>query len=712
MRALARQGDRMRTRVSTGILIFLFFFSIYSLTMTGRIRFGDEGERYLTAQSLVERQDLSIRVQPDLHRKIGVDGRNYSSYELGSILPLVPFYALGKLVSMFSGSIDPNQVEMLITGLFNPAVTALTAVVLYGFCLALDYSAALSWLCTMLYGLASIAWPYSKAFEREPLLGFCLLLSTFAIYQFRRYRQSRWFWTAGLGIAFLIFGKLANVILLPFFAGYFLIVIYEMRKTRSITQILWTCILFGAPTAVLIGVQGVSNQIRFGSFTDIGLSGTWGNPISYFGLSNLVAGLGGMLFSPGKSIFLYSVPALLSVPAWFPFFKQHKLEAVLTGLLISATLIFNAMNVNWEQPSWWGPRYLVPVIPLFLLPVGALVSRSRGMAKRVWLFLMVAAGAIGICIQLIAAFVDDREYLDVTASGIDLPGAIEFLRHGAFESLVFYRSPVGFPFDINPFGIAAGLVAAFLIVWITSRFRSNAVDFRFSRLDLLVLVLIVLFELGSLFLWIVGPYPQVLAAQGNTKLVAGDLFLADNRTMEAYALYLIALDRGTTFPQRAVAQLETINPPSRGLALSTDDLMAALEVEDGMSIRRDDTITLSGEGALRISIAPRRGSANATAISIPIPVQPNTVYELSGWMKTEGVYGDGYAVVSLREDNGTWGNALGTDIAATNESGGWHPFRKTITTQPTTRRVFVASGLWKTFGTVWVEGLELAEKTN
>ena len=140
--------------------------------------------------------------------------------------------------------------------------------------------------------------------------------------------------------------------------------------------------------------------------------------------------------------------------------------------------------------------------------------------------------------------------------------------------------------------------------------------------------------------------------------------------------------------------------------------MAALEVEDGMIIQRDETITLSGEGALQVSITPRRGSANATAISIPISVKPNTAYELSGWMKTEGVYGDGFAVVSLREDNGAWGNARGTDITASNETGGWRPFRKTITTQPTTHRVFVASGLWKTFGTVWVDGLELAEKAN
>lgn len=139
------------TRVSVSILVFLFLFSIYAFTMSGRIRFCDEGERYLTAQSLVEQRDWSIRIQPDLHRKIGVDGRNYSSYELGSVLPLVPFYTLGVAVSGLFPSSDSNWVKMLFAGLLNPVITALTAVVLYKFCRALDCSPKISFFVNIVW---------------------------------------------------------------------------------------------------------------------------------------------------------------------------------------------------------------------------------------------------------------------------------------------------------------------------------------------------------------------------------------------------------------------------------------------------------------------------------------------------------------------------------------------------------------------------------
>jgi hypothetical protein len=63
------------------------------------------------------------------------------------------------------------------------------------------------------------------------------------------------------------------------------------------------------------------------------------------------------------------------------------------------------------------------------------------------------------------------------------------------------------------------------------------------------------------------------------------------------------------------------------------------------------------------------------------------------------------------EDDGAYQNIRGTDIVNASESDGWSRFQKTLTTQPTTHRLFVAAGLWKTFGTVWVDGLEVAQIT-
>ncbi len=86
---------------------------------------------------------------------------------------------------------------------------------------------------------------------------------------------------------------------------------------------------------------------------------------------------------------------------------------------------------------------------------------------------------------------------------------------------------------------------------------------------------------------------------------------------------------------------------------------------------------------------------------------PNTAYELSGWMKTEDIYGAGYGVVTLYEDDGNWGSGRTTDLTSLDETHGWQPFGNGITTLATTKRVIIKASLWKSFGTVWVDGLVL-----
>jgi hypothetical protein len=697
------------TRVSVSILVFLFLFSIYAFTMSGRIRFGDEGERYLTAQSLVEQRDWSIRIQPDLHRKIGVDGRNYSSYELGSVLPLVPFYTLGVAVSGLFPSSDSNWVKMLFAGLLNPVITALTAVVLYKFCRALDCSPKISFFVATLYGLATIAWPYSKAFEREPIVGFCLLLAVYAVHSFRRDGKTMWFWIASWSLGFLIFAKIANVILFPLFVAYLALV--PRTDKRDPTKTLLSLFFFSMPIALFIGFQGMFNQIRFGSFTDIGLSGTWGSPLSYFRLSNLGIGLGGTLFSHAKSIFLYSPPSLAFLPGWIILSKQRRSEALFVGAIVVTSILFNALNVNWEQPSWWGPKYLVPLFPLVLLSIGLLLTYTRALSRLFWSCLALLVGLAGLGVQLVGILTDDREYLDVIGNGINLLDALDFLRHGALESLVVYLSPDGFPIQVNPYGLLLLLVAALLGLWLIRSLQCGDVGTTSVRAGLALLVLILLVEFVAFLVWIVAPYPQVLVANGNTKFVAGNLFLADGRRCEAQAMYLLALDRGTMYQRQALERLAELLPRVEGVSIGADDLMHEVEMPDDATVTRDDRVTLLGDGALRISV-PSGRDAIVIAVASPFSVQPNQAYEISGWMKTEGVYGSGYAVVTVFEDDGSWGGGRISDLKIMDETHGWQPWWGRVTTLPTTRRLFVKVSLWKTFGTVWVEGIRLAQITN
>lgn len=691
----------LRKKLSIGWLLFLTCLSVYVLTMTGRVRFGDEGERYLSAQSIVERQDLAIRIQPDLHRKIGVDGRNYSSYELGSILPLVPFYWGGSQLARVLAPGDPNPVAMLFTGLLNPFLTALTVVLLFKAGQSLGYSSRAALATAALYGLGTLAWPYARSFEREPVLALALLFACYAAWRFRQAFQVKWAWLLGLSLGFLCFAKIANVILLPFFALYF-----GLSLTRGarppLRRLFWMLAAFGIPIAAQVALLGLYNQMRFGSFTSTGLEGTWGSPLAYFSLANIGVALSGMLFSPAKSFLLYSPPVLLGAAGWLAFLRQKRLEALLIGTVFAASVLFNAMNANWDQSSWWGLKYLVPVVPLAALPIGALEAATKTHRRHAWILTGLVIGVVGVAVQVAGSLVDERDHLDIMGRGIDLAGAVDFLRHGAIDSWVVYLSPTGFPVQVNPFGLLLGVVIVGLGIWIVRSARRGEAPQTCWIVPLGLLSLLCI----AFVTWIVVPYTEVMAARGDTRFVAGNLFLAEGRQREAIGMYQMALDRGTHYTAEAVGHLENLQPRAGGESFSAIDLMSRVEVPAKGSVAKDEDTTLFGQGSLRIELPPGQDDI-VSASTDPIAVEPNACYEISGWIKVQGAYGSGYAVVTVHEDDGAWEHQRGTDIVTVDETSGWRLFRKAITTLPTTRRLLIATRLWKTFGTVWVDGVEL-----
>ena len=676
--------------------------------MKGRIRFGDEAERYLTAQSIVERHELAIRFDQDLHRHIGRDGRNYSFYELGSTLPLVPFYALGASVAHFFPADDPNEIPLLFTGLFNPLIAALTCLVLYQLGRALDHSPRVALGVTLLFGLATIAFPYSKALEREPILALFLLLSVYTAFQYRKRGETKWLWRFGASVGYLFFAKIANLILFPFFAFYIAWTIFSIRK--SALDFLLRVLAWASPIGTLVGIQAIYNYARYGNFMDIGLIGpTWGDPINFFNFANLPTVLPLILFSPAKSIFLYSPPLVLTLPGLITCFRSKRREALLVGSLI-ATLVF-FYSLYSEGGIWWGPKYLVAITPLALVPVFSLLENSRFVWKRVWYGVALTTGLIGFGVQLAGVLVDERAYLDIMGKGIDLAGAIDFALHGAIDGLLIYVSPIGSVLQLNAYAwVLLGAILVFGSWMIANIRKENRAAVNSKGLNLALPSIFFLLQLTGLIVLVVENYSQVSIAQADTHYAAGNLFLADHKNCQAGYMYLTALDRRTQYTKDALAQLDLLLPRARGIALAGDELIDQFESSNHATIESDPIIALSEDGSLKITL-PAGATADATALSISMPVHSNTTYELSGWLRTEAIAESGAAVVSIYEDAGDWRKPRASDLAQLNGWTGWKPFWGKIVTLPTTRRILIKFGLWNTHGTLWADRIQLAEIT-
>lgn len=719
----------MLRRFSAPVLVFLFFFSLYALTASGRIQYGDEIEKYRVAQSIVERGDFSFR--PTAVRNFTDEsGRTYSIYELGQTVLEIPLYVTAKLVNGFTPQPDPNWVPFLFIGLLNPLLTALTCVVLFLTCRTLGFRACTALLLTLVFGLATIAWAYSKGFTREPVLTLLTLLSLYLLFRFQATGNSWWLLAAGVATGYLVFTKFIHAMVVPVLVVYIVVFIWRAgREEMGTRRAADTCatvlsagkalVVFLLPAILFLVIQSVYALVRFRSPLQ-GLGGTPGNPLSWiYGLvaqSHPDRALVALLVSPEKSVFVYSPPALLFLVAWWKFFKQRAREALLFLALIVVELLSVISRPDWDGGSWWGPRYLVQITPLLIIPLGVFEDGRGGMRRlsRVALAVLFVAG---LFVQLVAVSANPRDYLDITGTNITLAGQVDFLWHGFVDSLVLYLSPSGSSVSLNPFAILSLLIIlllAFLLARtvITGVPPKDARPLRPSPLafilhpSFLILLLVLLIELGAFVAWVVAPYPQVLAAQGDTRFAAADRFLADGRPREASALYVAALRYGTTRQSEAVAQVNALSSRSPGDSFTTDDLMFELRAPVQGAVVRDDKVTLSGQGALRIRLPAEEAASAQTDF---FAVAPNTTYEISGWIKTEGIYGSGYAILALYEDNGAWNKPRQTTVTLADETAGWQPFRKTVTTLPTSRRLYISAGLWQTFGTVWVDSIEFAQ---
>ncbi|MBI4789477.1 MAG: hypothetical protein HY782_20800 [Chloroflexi bacterium] len=684
--------------MSTRALVFCFFLAVYALIIYGQIRYGDEAERYFQARSIVARQTLEIPWIPG-EGQTGVGGKPFNQFEMGYGALLIPLYAVGRAVEFVFPAPDQDWTPILVLMLSNPIITALTCVILFAFCRAMGMRPASAIWTTVIFGLGTLAVPYAKGLYREALQAFTLLAAVYATDVFRRTAIWKWLVWAGFAFGYLAFTKVANLALLPVFLVYLLLIPAPQKRIPHTVRVLGVFLL---PLLALLTVQGIVNVLKFGNFFNIGPY-NYGNPLPYFSLPNVIAGTTGLLFAPTKSLFVFAPPVILFFPAWFWFFRKDKIQAVFVLALVMGHLLFSGAYVGWDGGTYWGPRYLVEIVPLMILPLGFLLERGDDAKGRLWRIIVGFVFLLGLGVQALAALTSDREYQDVLGLFVDLAGAVDFLRHGVIDSLAFSLSPSD-GWRIQPYGWALGLVIVLLGVWLLKRTREQA-EFERGGIAVPSVVLTILFGVFVAFLVI--PFADVRAAKGDTRFAAGNRFYAERRYCEAQTMYVSALSWGTQFERESRASWQEINPRASGPDIAMSDLTAQVSAPESVLIEHDPRVFLWAEGPIKISA--RSGAIDMETTTEFFDVKPNARYELYGWIKAEGVTGDGYWL-GWYEDNAKWRQPRTlTFINGGTGTHGWQPFRQTITTLPTSVRALLKLGLSQATGTIWVDGVELIQ---
>ena len=238
-------------------------------------------------------------------------------------------------------------------------------------------------------------WIYSRIHYSEglqTLLNLCLLYFLME----RESNPQRAALASGFFTGMLINIRTTNLLLLPFVMTG---LVTGDTKTRLGRVRTWLWAIAGFIPWVLAWAE--FNQIRYGSPVVTGyekISG-WRNPMT---------GLFGQILSPGKSIFLYAPLTLAG--AWI-FLNQFSANSRKFRVLDPETVLPIAFFANLVMySSWWawgggwawGPRFLLPFVPLMILPLAREIAARPSRSLR---NLTVTLCAAGLFIQLPAVLV-------------------------------------------------------------------------------------------------------------------------------------------------------------------------------------------------------------------------------------------------------------------------------------------------------------------
>lgn len=415
-------------------LLFGFLTCVYLLTGKGFSDILDAEGYFLIARALVE--ERSVGITPELSSAVlrGTeptrDGRSFLHFGIGYPLALTPFYVAGKWAGQAAIAVSPGLVRFerffprAAVSVALALVTAGTAVALMYLLVHPGWSPQIGAVGGLVLGLATFAWPYAKIGFYEPFLALCQLLALLWAAVYATTRRPGWLVAAGFAAGWGIAAKPSLVLLLPVLAGYVLWA--ALREGGGLRRL---AVATGATAAGLVPwvlIMLWYNAARAGDPTDIGYAA--GNYMPVLSLGHIAEAMRGNIYSPGRGLFVFSPVAVLFIFGLGWMWRNARAELAVALGLIVLNFGFFATRGNWATMRPWGPRYLEPLIPLFvLMAIPALVAAWRLPWGR-W-----AVGAlvgVSVCVQLLAISMPFNEWVErvqeETGSGFSTVFNVEY----------------------------------------------------------------------------------------------------------------------------------------------------------------------------------------------------------------------------------------------------------------------------------------------
>jgi hypothetical protein len=410
--------------------VVLLCLLVYLFSAKGYIVASDTLYSLATTQRLIEHGRLDIPYAVD-YTLTSHDGRSYSKYGIGLPMYYVPLVAASDALSRLTHLPQFDLAGFFIS--FASIPFAILTLVIFARLLRLfKVNEVYIWLSLLALGLGTLLWEYSGSDNSEEMQMGLLLLAVYGVAR----RTPKAIVFGGIGFAWLFLVKQVYLVFFP------ILLLYLITRPGDWRHRFRNTALFTFPLFLAGCFDAWLNLIRFGNPLESG----YGSEASKFIFSQLPMTIPALLGSLDKGIFIFCPIFILGLFGWKQFASRYRPEAVLCSALILVNLFITGAWWSWMGGWSWGPRLLVPLIPLWLLPIVFWLDRRQ---SKVYFRVFVVFLFISIVVQIPGVLVKDQEIHEIKMNMLtaqeqreapsDYVMACILLRHKLLEHNEVYR---------------------------------------------------------------------------------------------------------------------------------------------------------------------------------------------------------------------------------------------------------------------------------
>jgi len=433
--------------------------------MPGHLFTVDSYQIYMVTKSLAERGEITI---PKSYMSVeGMDGNHYSKLGIGQSVIAVPLYVVADVFAgimpehnrnqiaevlsrtrtrhgseliapqhlvLYEKAEPPSPVHAFVVLLFNPLVCPAVLVVFFIVLCRLRYDPRHAFIVTLLLGFSTLMWPQARDFFQHPLVTLLLLLSVCLLLTFRESTGLTTAFVLGLIGAGAALTRIFCFLWVPLFCA--LLLFYSRRNALGWGRSAQIQIAYLIPVFAALALLLFLNIHRFGDPLLSGYHTLYDQ--KGFRDTSLLTGLRFNLILSHRGLLFFAAPILIMPFCVRGFMRRAGWE--IACLILSLFVLYLAVYSKWWSfhGGWTiGPRFLLPVIPLLVLPL-AEIFEFKNPRKGYLLWLLGALSFAGMLIQLMYNSIEYTTIHQVYSMYFTLLQALDLVRQSGLLGLDYF----------------------------------------------------------------------------------------------------------------------------------------------------------------------------------------------------------------------------------------------------------------------------------